>query len=391
MNRLISILALIAFSGCLLFPADTSAQQGGKKFGNRPQAGQGWKNRSGAGNQEWKQKWQNKRQQNGENSSQQREQMRKKWQERKGQQGGNLTEEQQQKRQQWKEKWGQQNPEKMQQWKEKWGAQNADKMAEMKEKWSQLRQNNPELSGLQERMKAMKEAWASGDQEAFKAKMQEFRNKFQGLSPEARANMQQQVPELAQQFERFQGGTQAQGNFAGNNFQMQNKNRFDGKTLTQEGTFSGPRGGQTNRTAQYTKEGNTVKQTGQLETDKGKKFNVEGTHSKDGNAINTNKTWTSESGKQLNLDRQSVKEGNTTTSTGNWSSDKGQGATVVTTSSKEGNTINKNVEITTQDGKSYNAAGVKNFEKGHSSTQWETDQGQTFESSSDWLFDVLDD
>ncbi|PKL48825.1 MAG: hypothetical protein CVV42_08465 [Candidatus Riflebacteria bacterium HGW-Riflebacteria-2] len=327
---------------------------------------------------EMQQKWQEKIRQNSENAAAKREEARQKWLEKK-QQNDNSG-----------DKW--------QQWKEKWGEGNADKMQQMKEKWAQMLEQNPQLQKLGEKLKALKEAKNSGDKTLWQQKIQELREQFQAMDPQARSNLQQQMPELADKLaakkqgqQQFQGNTNFTGPRGGQTNYSGSATR-QGNTVSQQGTATGPGGKKAQHTATSVRDGNTVSTTGQWVSQEGKTLNVSGSTTKAGNTINTEKTWTGESGKQTNLDRQTVKQGDKSATTSTWSSNSGgQSATVVTTTERSGNTISSDVSITTPAGKTAQSAGVTTIDKGHSSTVWTSENGNNLETSSDWVFDILDE
>jgi len=389
MKKACSVLLTVLTFSLLIFSKDCSAQNAEGKFRKNKGAGQGWKKPSQEGNTDFsarraerQQKWKEKSQSGNDNNKQNHEQVRQKWRE-KNQSGQSMTAEDRER--------------KKAQWKEKWGTQNADKMSSMKEKWGQMRQQNPELGGLQERLAAFKAAKESGDKQAMQSRMQELREQFNGMNPETRANIQQHMPELASKLGKIPSGEgksfAGQGSFKGprgGESNWKGQSQFNGNSMSREGTVTGAGGKQAHHQSTHVKDGKTVQHSGQWNAE-GKTLNMSGSTVKNADSVQTNKSWTNDSGKETSLERQTQKIDSGYTSTGNWTNSQGKSAIVETVAVRDGKTLSKDVTITTQDGKKLQASGTGANEKGHSQTKWQNDSDKTLDTSSDWVFDIFED
>ncbi len=332
---------------------DLSAQQ--NRRGNAGVAKPNWKANIEAKKAERQQKWKEKALQNNGNSAAGREEARQRWQEKMAQRKQMSAEDREAKKAEWKARWGEKN---------------ADKMQQMKEKWAQMREQNPQFKALQDKIAALKEAKGRGIQGAYQERMQELRQYYQTMDPQTRANLSRQMPDLAKKLDELH----------------QNPKMWETSYST-----TGSKGGQHNYQGQVQKQGNDWTQQGAWTNAQGKEVNVQGQHTRDGNQAQTNKTWIGENGNQVNMQRQSEIQGNTVNSTANWTNAQGKTAVVNTTAVKDGNSVQSDVTVTGPNGQTHNITGSTEYEKGHSNTQWTNDQGQSFETSSDWVFDLLEE
>jgi hypothetical protein len=305
MKKSVLIIAACLSAGLLLSPLQAEAQ--GKRGNKGEMKGKAaeWKAKRAQKKPEMQQKWKDKTIQNKENAAAKREAARQKWLE-KRQQRKQLSPEERQKMME----------EKKAKWKARWGEKNAEKISQMREKWQQMRQENPQYQGLQEKIKALREAKGSGVQGAWQERMQQLRQHYQGMDPQNRSNLHQQMPEFAQKLDKMQ----------------QNPKMWETSFET-----TGPGGG---------------------------KHSYQGTTEKKGNAWSKEGTWTNPAGKTISVEGTGV---------------------------RTGNDVNKEVKVTGPNGNSQHATGQTTHDQGKATTEWKTDNGASLETSSEWMFDILED
>ena len=218
-----------------------------------------WKQSIEAKKAQRQDKWKEKTVGNKERAAAKREEARQRWLEKKQQ--------------------GQQTrAEKRAEWQKKWGAANAEKLQNWKERWQQLRQQNPNLSVLQEKIQALKEARQSGQHGAWQERMQQLRQHFQSMDAKTRSGIYQNMPEFSHKLDQLY-----------QNPQMWNS------------AFSatGPKGGQHNYQGQIQHQGNTWSHQGQYTGPQGNSVDVQGQHVRNGNQVDSQTKWTTESGQQF--------------------------------------------------------------------------------------------
>ncbi len=314
--------------------------------------------------------------------------------------------------------------EKLAQWKEKWGADQAGKMQSFREKFAAMQQQNPAFQSLRERLQELKAAKGSGDAGAWQAKVAEFKKHWQGLDPQARAQMQQNMPEMAGKLDQLANDPKAwstKGNWTGpkgGQHQYDGTVTHQGNITTQDGTWKGPKGNETQVNGQWQRDGNTTTGHKTWTNQQGKQVTHDSVTTRDGKTANTTGSWTGANGHQVDVKGSTVVDGKTVTTTREYTGENGKqtDVTVTTTGDGKGNQ-DVDVTVTGPKGQSSSAHGDRQVSAdavkaqwtndrgktltrdtqrsgeggdGSSTTTWTGPDGQTTQTDSDWLLDAID-
>jgi hypothetical protein len=238
----------------------------------------------------------------------------------------------------------------------------------MKEKWEALKKGNGNLDSLQERIKAFQEAKKTGDKDLYQQRKADLQQQWKNMSPQERQAIGQQIPELNRRMMQLEGGPAAfNATRTGSDGRAQKfigEAARKGNTWNYQGAAAGEGGRPVNVTGETSVEGNQAKFQRQWKGPKGKGADVTGTHTKDGNVVTTDKTITGDNGGSTHLNSTSTRAGDTIT-------------TVVSTD--DGKTVTQQV------------TGLVDSSGVHTTSTITGPQGQTVQTSGDWMFDFLNE
>lgn len=281
-------------------------------------------------------------------------------------------------------------------WQEKHGEGAGEKFQAMKQRWQEMRDQNPGLQSLEEKLKAFQDARSQRDENGMGQRRQEMLATWEGLGEKLRSAIREKIPELAERFKRWQ-------------------------ETARTGSVGAVRTGSDGRTLQYTgaenRQGNIRTHQGTWTDQNGRQVNVHGRTLRESKSWTTDKTWTGEDGKSVAGHSVTAADGNNASFERKFTGSEGKTTTVTGVHVLNGNTISTEKTHVGPLGGETSVSGVTTIEQGKASSQWKTSDGKTWshetvvskddgkvhvethtnapdghthEGESDWIFDIFE-